>query len=408
MNLNPLRRALTSTLALTLVLCSSIILAQSAPAQTAPASSAATQTVGVPVLTGLNGPQGVFVSADGSVWATESGMGGKESYKIFNPDTRMEEDGAYGVSARLVRLTPEGKQEVAAVLPSTRSSTGAVGGMRIAGMMGSPSGSSLSRSSSRTNAALGIPTLIITNGEWEAASDKSTTRKSGMASVFKLEGGELSEVGNTWDVEKAGNADGTPDVHSHPYGVAVGPDGLIYIADAGANAVLKMDPMTGKVSVLAALKPLPGVFPNPNYKGERLTDSVPTAVVPLEDGGVLVSLLSGAPFVPGSAKVVKLDKNGVESDYALGLTMLTDLRRGPDGALYAVSFGLASDKGFIPNSGSVVRVVPGQKPETVLSGLSFPTSLDFSLGGDAYVAVNGVGAPGSGQVLKFAGLAAKK
>ena len=37
--------------------------------------------------------------------------------------------------------------------------------------------------------------------------------------------------------------------------------------------------------------------------------------------------------------------------------------------------------------------------------MSFPTSIDFNEAGDAFVTTNGVGAPGSGQVVKFAGLA---
>jgi LPXTG-motif cell wall-anchored protein len=41
----------------------------------------------------------------------------------------------------------------------------------------------------------------------------------------------------------------------------------------------------------------------------------------------------------------------------------------------------------------------------VVSDLSFPTSIDFNPAGDAYVTTNGVGAPGSGEVLLFAGLA---
>jgi hypothetical protein len=37
----------------------------------------------------------------------------------------------------------------------------------------------------------------------------------------------------------------------------------------------------------------------------------------------------------------------------------------------------------------------------VISNLSFPTSIDFNAAGDAYVTINGIGAPGSGQVVKY-------
>jgi len=122
------------------------------------------------------------------------------------------------------------------------------------------------------------------------------------------------------------------------------------------------------------------------------------------DGSIYVSFLSGAPFIPGSAKVVSVAADGTVSDFATGLTMLTDLRTGPDGALYATQFGMFTEQGPVPGSGAVVRIKEGDASEILVPGLMFPTSIDFNADGDAFVTVNGVGAPGSGQVVKFAGL----
>ena len=58
----------------------------------------------------------------------------------------------------------------------------------------------------------------------------------------------------------------------------------------------------------------------------------------------------------------------------------------------------------MPNAGSVIRLKAGGVKETVLSGLNYPTSLAFNAAGDAYVAENGVGAPGSGRVVRYSGL----
>jgi sugar lactone lactonase YvrE len=93
------------------------------------------------------------------------------------------------------------------------------------------------------------------------------------------------------------------------------------------------------------------------------------------------------------------------SDYATDLTMLTDLQTGPDGNLYAVSMGEFTEQGPVPSSGAVLRIGEGTTSEAILTGLSFPTGLAFASNGDAYVTVNGMGAPGSGQVLKYVGLA---
>jgi hypothetical protein len=96
--------------------------------------------------------------------------------------------------------------------------------------------------------------------------------------------------------------------------------------------------------------------------------------------------------------------DGTVSDYATGLTTLTDLRFGPDGNLYAVQFGRFSQQGPQPNSGAIIRVQAGNASEVVVDGLLFPTSIAFSAAGDAFVTTGGVGAPGSGQVVQFSAL----
>jgi len=212
----------------------------------------------------------------------------------------------------------------------------------------------------------------------------------------------VSEASPLWQLERDNNPVST-EVDTHPYGLLAGPDGNLWVADAGMNALLKVDPATDDAAIVATFDPLPGVFPNPNYANEMLTDAVPTGVA-LADGVIYVSFLSGAPFIPGSAKVVMVGEDGAVSDYATGLTMLTDLRTGPDGALYATQFGLFTERGPVPGSGAVIRIRPGDASEVVAPGLMFPTSLDFNADGDAFVTVNGVGAPGSGQVVRFAGL----
>jgi hypothetical protein len=143
---------------------------------------------------------------------------------------------------------------------------------------------------------------------------------------------------------------------------------------------------------------------NPARGGAQESDPVPTGIAFDQAGNAYVSFLSGAPFVPGAAKVVKVSTDGTVTDYATGLTTLTDLRTGPDGNLYAVQFGRFTEQGPQPGSGAIIRIKAGTASEVVVDGLVFPTSIDFNASGDAYVTVNGVGAPGSGQVVKFAAL----
>jgi hypothetical protein len=102
--------------------------------------------------------------------------------------------------------------------------------------------------------------------------------------------------------------------------------------------------------------------------------------------------------------VVKVGADGSVSDFATGMTMLTDLQTGPDGMLYGVSFGQFTETGPVPNMGAVLRIREGGASEVLIEGLSFPTSIDFNEAGDAFVTINGVGAPGSGEVVRFDGL----
>ena len=60
---------------------------------------------------------------------------------------------------------------------------------------------------------------------------------------------------------------------------------------------------------------------------------------------------------------------------------------------------------FVPGTGSLLRLTENG-PQTLIGGLNFPTSVAFSPTGDAYLAVGGAGRPGSGEVLRFAHVAA--
>jgi SMP-30/Gluconolactonase/LRE-like region len=224
-----------------------------------------------------------------------------------------------------------------------------------------------------------------------------------MSTVVKLENEAITQVADTWAFESAQNPDGFVK-ESHPYGLAAGPDSKLWIADAGANTVYTVDPMSGDITLVATLGGIAGPLPNPGRGNAQESDPVPTGIVVNEDGSAYVSLLPGFPFVPGSAKVVKISADGTVSDYATGLTMVTDLQMAPDGNLYAVQLGVFTEQGPTPNTGAVLRIKDG-KAEEVLSGLSFPTGISFNSAGDAYLTINGAGAPGTGEVQMFAGIA---
>ena len=331
------------------------------------------------VLQGLNGPQGLHVDADGTLWVVDSGLGGEEEIDYFNPTTMEATVGMAGQSSRVINLLADGTQEDVAALSSIVAGEDVVGGARVTTIDG---------------------TAYITVGGWQEVLGEEVSIPL-YSQVVSLSDGELASVADTWAFERDNNPDETGNLESHPFGIEAGPDGMLYMADAAANVVLRIDPASGETELVAVFDAMQGVFPNPFRGGEMLTDPVPTGVTFDADGELYVSLLSGAPFIPGSAKVVHIAEDGTVSDYALGLTMLTDVTTGPDGNLYATQFGMFTQEGPVFNSGSVVRILADGTSEVVVDGLPFVTAIAFNDAGDAYVAINGVPIPGAGMVVLY-------
>lgn len=331
----------------------------------------------------FNGPQGILLDGDGNIWVIDSGVGGEGEIEWISGETGEAITASFGDSAQVARINAaDNSVDTIAALPSVNLGMEAIGGARLALLDG---------------------VLYATSGQGIGAPDLQLPDNAGGVVSVGADGA-VALVANTWEFEVANNPH--PSVlDSHPYGLEAGPDGMLYVADAGGNTLLKVDPASGEVSLVAVFGPEPGVFPRPDYGGEMLTDAVPTDVVFDADGNIYVSYLSGAPFVPGTAKVVMVATDGTVSDYATGYTMLTDLAWGPDGNLYGVQFGIFGEQGPTPDSGAVVHIT-SEGPMPVVEGLSFPIALDFNEAGDLFVAINAVGPPGSGAVIAFRGLAA--
>jgi sugar lactone lactonase YvrE len=332
---------------------------------------------------GLNGPQGLYVDADGNLWVAENGVGGEEEVTYFNVTNYEEIPGNLGNSARLIRVAPDGTQEVVAELPSVAAGQDILGTGRIVALDGQ---------------------VYFTHGQWISSLGDVSVPNFAAVNVLTEDGAEV--VASTFEHESANNPDGLDLLESHPYGIAAGPDGLLYVADASANALISVNPETGETATVAAFEPLPGVFPSELYGGEMLAQPVPTAVAFDDAGTLYVSFLSGAPFVPGSAKVVTVSEDGEVSDFATGLTMLTDLEYAPDGNLYATQFAIFGQQGPEFNSGAVVRILPDGSHEVVVAGLPNVTAIAFDADGNGYVAINGANPPGIvppgiGMVVKY-------
>ncbi|GEM_PF-677954 len=335
------------------------------------------------VAEGLNTPLGAFIDAEGTLWLSDSGVGGDTEVEMVNPATNEVQTVTIGETSRVMRLV-DGELEEIVTLPSMflgADSTGAAHLYVENGVVYTPFGA-----------------WIIGAGEEVTVPYFGT--------VIRITDGEVESIADLWALELEENPDGTTNLEAHPYGITAGPDGLLYVTDAASNALYSIDPESGEIVTLAVFEGLPGVFPSPYRNDELITDPVPTGVVYDEEtGNTYVALLSGAPFVPGSAKVLLVEPDGTVSDFATGLTMLTDMKMGPDGNLYVTQFGMFTEQGPQPGSGSVYRILPDGTSELVLTGLAFATALAIDADGNAYV-VTDLFAPGTGTVIRFDGLTA--
>ena len=198
--------------------------------------------------------------------------------------------------------------------------------------------------------------------------------------------GTVETVADLGKFERENNPDQTvPD--SNPFGITIGPDGNIYVADAGGNDVLKITP-AGQITPFAIWRDNP----------------VPTAVAFDRNGVAHVGFLTGAPFQAGASRIDRMVGTEIQRG-APGLSMVTDLKFGPDGALYVLEhageWGGGPPPTFKEKSGRVVRMTTGGGIEPVVTGLNYPTKMTFGPDGALYIANNSSDVPADqGQILR--------
>jgi sugar lactone lactonase YvrE len=340
------------------------------------------------VASGLMNPRYVAVDADGTLYVSEAGAAGDE--KIFEPvgEGTPEAQAAVltsrGLTGQVTKVAPDGTQSVlAAGLPSYSFGTEVVG----------PAGITISNG--KIFLAIGGPgpaTSIvppIPNQDSVVSIDPAT--------------GTVTLVADLGAYERSTNPDPNA-VDSDLYGIDAAPDGTLYVADAGGNVVYKVDQTTGEFSVLADIPGLPFEGANPNRGGANEIDPVPTGVAVGPDGNIYVALLSGGPFPAGAAKVLKITPDGEISDAVTGLTMGADVAFSPDGALYAsqLSLNLLQSP---PANGNVVVANADGTTSVVVGDLFIVNGISFDGAGNLYIVVNAsapAGTPPVGMVLKCA------
>jgi hypothetical protein len=155
---------------------------------------------------------------------------------------------------------------------------------------------------------------------------------------------------------------------SHPYNLTLGPDGLLYISDAAANAILKRS----KTGVLSVVAEIPGIA-NPTPVGPPQLQSVPTSIV-FNGQNFLVSTLNGFPFPAGRARVMQVTQAGVVSVYQQGFNSLTGIFLDGPLAPLVMEYGQFGQQGWVAKTGRIVRI-NGTTSTVILDQLDRPTDL---------------------------------
>lgn len=155
---------------------------------------------------------------------------------------------------------------------------------------------------------------------------------------------------------------------SHPYNMVKGPNGDLYITDAGANAIIHRKGV-GDYLVLAEV---PSIA-NPTPVGPPMVQSVPTGIV-LDGQDFLVTTLLGFPFPEGKAVVYKISMNGVVSVYQDGFTSLVDIAKGYKNGYLVLQFGTFGATGFNPNTGGLY-LIDGASKTKWADSLNMPVDI---------------------------------
>lgn len=242
--------------------------------------------------------------------------------------------------------------------------------------------------------------------------------KYGPSRVLRMDysGKHVKVIANLLRYERLHNPDGQVqfvngkpvDSLSNPFAMTWSKYGL-FVADGGANDVLKINPATGKISTFFVPKTVrnvpackgPDANSNPGTKG---CDPVPTGVQVVGDS-IYVSTLGAE--APGAGRIYKLNvHNGKVQRVWTGFTAPTGIAVRPDGTIYfsEVQYGAPQGPpapGFDPSTvGRITRIRHGHITH---AQVTMPTGLvlkDGHLYASAWSIAEFLGIQHAGQVVR--------
>lgn len=372
-------------------------LATTSLAMAATADEESPGQTGEMVATGLYNPRHLTFAPNGDLYISESGFAGGDcvTFPPEEPDGEEFEVCA-GSSGAVTRLSHRGVQEqVVTGLPSVGAGEADVAG---------PSDLSIRGNQLMITIGMGGPPAAR-----DVFVDMHGDFYEGLASV---QSAKLTGKGVQVDTEadlalfEVLNNPHPAALDTNPNAISADGNGWLLV-DAGGNDVMRLD-NKGNLSLVAVLPDTEAevpefLLPDPLPPGLELpvivpVEPVPTSVERGPDGSIYVSQLNGFPFPVGQSSIWRIAADGSMTQWATGLTNVTDLTFGPDGSLYAVE--IASEGLLNGPFGSLLRVGPGaDNTEVIASGLFAPYGV--AVYQDSAYVTTGAVLSGGGEVLRF-------
>ncbi len=223
-----------------------------------------------------------------------------------------------------------------------------------------------------------------------SAQDQQTLAGGGRVTLSNGKGDKLkvSVVVNFPDwVSEPTQANAANVRNSNPFGV-LPVDDYLYVSNGGLNRLFKVDLETGSYAELAVFDRIPNTS---GRGGPPSVEAVPTGLA-YSGGKVLVSLLSGGPFIPGLSRVKAVDPvTGDQADFLTNLRTAIDVQpisSGGDTDYLVLENNFAPVPAVPPTGATVRRFAEPGSPSTVVNGCTLyrPTSLSIDPKTGAYYA----------------------
>lgn len=335
------------------------------------------------IATGLAAPRGVTIGPDGTIYVVEAGSGGDQCYA--GPKGQR----CVGGSGAVAAIRDGRVDRVVTGLPSFDQGGDVFGPEHVALLANGEMLVTVALAAD-TDARAGIPGSFgdLMGTIVRAGADGSLTVFADLAAFEHATNPDGDDLNSG--------------LESNPYGILLAPDGTLWATDAAGNDLLRVSgDGTVETEAVFHVRMVPPPMAADAASAPVLIpmQSVPTGMAIGPDGALYVTQFTGVPYPAGGARVARIVPGQPPQLYGFGLTNAMDLAFGPDGTLYVVEFAVRGRTSGDP-TGAIVAIPPGGGPAVVVAteGITHPGGIAVDAAGTILV-TNSTEGPTGGELL---------